>query len=160
MPDDAGNLYSTTNFGGGSGLSAGTVFKLDPAGNETVLYGFSGGTRREHSRERVLCVTQEGNLYGTTIAGGNLSYCGGQGCGVVFKLDQTGNETVLYSLPAGRTGRVLIGDLLRDDEGNLYGTTLRRRPFQRRSGVQADAGRRGQWTETVLYPFTGGADGV
>ena len=40
--DSAGNLYGTTYCGGAA--SAGVVFKLDTAGNETVLYSFTGGT--------------------------------------------------------------------------------------------------------------------
>ena len=39
--DAAGNLYGTTSAGGT--FDSGTVFKLDPSGNETVLYNFTGG---------------------------------------------------------------------------------------------------------------------
>jgi uncharacterized repeat protein (TIGR03803 family) len=39
--DSAGNLYGTTASGGSSG--AGVVFKVSPAGVETVLYTFGGG---------------------------------------------------------------------------------------------------------------------
>ena len=39
--DSAGNLYGTTS-GGGSGGS-GTVYKIDPAGTETILYSFGIG---------------------------------------------------------------------------------------------------------------------
>jgi uncharacterized repeat protein (TIGR03803 family) len=41
-----------------------------------------------------------GNLYGTTEFGGASGY------GVVFKLDMTGTETVLYSFTGGRTGNI------------------------------------------------------
>jgi uncharacterized repeat protein (TIGR03803 family) len=37
--DPAGNLYGTTAIGGTAGW--GVVFKLDTAGNETVLYDFT-----------------------------------------------------------------------------------------------------------------------
>src|SRR5690348_13673708 len=46
--DKAGNLYGTTNQGGAlpcssnAAFGCGTVFKLDPAGNETVLHTFTG----------------------------------------------------------------------------------------------------------------------
>ena len=39
--DSAGNLYGTAKNGGSS--SSGVVYKLDPAGNQTVLYSFRGG---------------------------------------------------------------------------------------------------------------------
>ena len=45
ISDDAGNLYGTTSFGGTFG--AGTVFEVSPAGQETVLYSFKGGTDGE-----------------------------------------------------------------------------------------------------------------
>jgi uncharacterized repeat protein (TIGR03803 family) len=57
----------------------GTVFKLDPAGKETVLYPFSGGTNGATPYSGLLR-DAKGNLYGTTYA------AGGQGLGVIFKL--------------------------------------------------------------------------
>jgi uncharacterized repeat protein (TIGR03803 family) len=43
----------------------------------------------------------KGNLYGTTFGGGS------NGSGVVFRVDRTGKESVLYSFTAGQTGEVL-----------------------------------------------------
>jgi uncharacterized repeat protein (TIGR03803 family) len=60
-----------------------------------------------------------GNLYGTTLAGGNLA-CG---CGVVFKLDTTGKETVLHRFTGGADGAYPEAGLVRDAAGGLYGTT-------------------------------------
>lgn len=45
--DAAGNLYGTTYFGGTTGV--GTVFKLDPTGNQTILYSFSGLPGQENA---------------------------------------------------------------------------------------------------------------
>ena len=42
--DKEGNLYGTTNSGGGGILPAGTVFKVDTTGLEIVLYSFTGGS--------------------------------------------------------------------------------------------------------------------
>jgi uncharacterized repeat protein (TIGR03803 family) len=39
LRDSAGNLYGTTNTGGGAG--EGAVFKIDTQGNETILFSFS-----------------------------------------------------------------------------------------------------------------------
>jgi uncharacterized repeat protein (TIGR03803 family) len=57
-----------------------------------------------------------GNLYGTTYLGGAY------GWGTVFKRDRAGNETVLHSFTSGHDGAVPLGGLIRDAEGNLYGT--------------------------------------
>lgn len=84
--DSRGNLYGTTYYGGAYG--AGTVFKLDLMGNETVLYSFTGGGDGGLPIAGLILDSEE-NLYGTTPDGGDLS-CGfeNEGCGVVFKLAQ------------------------------------------------------------------------
>ena len=46
----------------------------------------------------------QGNLYGTTFQGGDPAMCSGVGCGVVFKVDNSGSETVLYRFGGGTTG--------------------------------------------------------
>jgi uncharacterized repeat protein (TIGR03803 family) len=111
--DRAGNLYGTTNQGGGSGL--GTVFKLDKNGKETVLHRFSGLPDGALPGAGLI-LDAAGNLYGTTAAGGS-------GAGTVFKLDSKGNETVLYHFPRGVDGSIPQAGLIRDAAGNLYGTT-------------------------------------
>jgi uncharacterized repeat protein (TIGR03803 family) len=119
--DEEGNLYGTT-AGGGSG-GGGTVFKVDPAGKEKVLYSFTGGT--DGGWHNGLIRDEQGNLYGTTLFGGLApasSPCGVSFCGVVFKLEPTGKETVLYSFTGGADGANPSAALLRDFAGNLYGT--------------------------------------
>ena len=64
-----------------------------------------------------------GNLYGTTQLGGSTANCG-NGCVVVFKVDKTGNETILYSFTGGADGWQPTAGLLRDAAGNLYGTAF------------------------------------
>ena len=51
-----------------------------------------------------------------------MSGRGGFGCGVVFKLDPRGIGTVLYTFTGGADGANPQGNLLLDEEGNLYGT--------------------------------------
>jgi len=120
--DGSGNLYGTT-IGGGTGrgpgclpATCGVVYKLDPAGNETVLYRFTGGADGGLSYAGVI-LDAEGNLYG------NTEYGGAPGCGVVFKVDRFGHETVLYSFTGGADGGNPQFALVRDESGNLYGTT-------------------------------------
>ena len=62
--DLQGNLYGTTYYGGTSG--AGTVFKLDTSGKETVLYSFTWTGGDGGYPERGLMRDAQGNLYGTT----------------------------------------------------------------------------------------------
>jgi len=113
--DASGNLYGTTYTGATSGY--GTVFKVDPKGKETVLYSFTGGNDGGSPVGGVVR-DSEGNLYGTTQYGGAYEN------GAVFKVDKSGNETVLYSFQGGfGDGCNPYGGLVRDAEGNLYGTT-------------------------------------
>ncbi len=122
--DAAGNLYSTTS-GGGSGncssngtvVGCGTVFKLDPSGNETVLHRFTGGSDGAFPGVSLI-MDKAGNLYSTTSGGGAF------GLGTAFKLDTSGNETVLHSFTnAGGSGYPPSAGLVMDAAGNLYGTT-------------------------------------
>jgi uncharacterized repeat protein (TIGR03803 family) len=115
--DAAGNLYGTAQLGGTYGY--GVVFKLDPAGNETVLYNFTGGA--DGGYPIFLTRDAAGNFYGTTGQGGDLS-CSFQGCGVVFRVDPEGSETVLYSFAGGADGAFPDGGVLLA-RGSLYGTT-------------------------------------
>ena len=118
--DTQGNLYGTTLSGGR--LYQGTVFKLTPTGQETVLYSFAAGGDGADPTAGLIQDTQ-GNLYGTTSNGGTSNSCYG-GCGTVFKLTPTGQETVLYSFTgAGGDGAYPGASLVQDAQGNLYGTT-------------------------------------
>ena len=124
--DAAGTLYGTTDFGGAYGK--GVVFKLTPnpdgSWNEKVLHHFTRGKDGANPFAGLI-FDQAGNLYGTAMKGGNLSYCG-DGCGVVFKLtlgsDGTWRERVLHSFMA-HPGAYPWARVIFDAAGNLYGTT-------------------------------------
>ena len=128
--DAAGNLYGTTQSGGNTACQiagasgCGIVFKVDSTGHETVLYSFTGGADGANPTsfaDAPLVRDMAGNLYGTTPLGGDLS-CYALGCGVVFKVDTTGKETVLHSF-SGVDGSGPNAGLVRDRGGNFYGTT-------------------------------------
>ena len=80
-----GNFYGTTAGGGSANCSngCGTVFKMTPAGVETVLYSFTGGTDGSSPFAGLVQGT-DGSFYGTTQTGGDTHFsCG---CGTAFKL--------------------------------------------------------------------------
>jgi uncharacterized repeat protein (TIGR03803 family) len=150
--DPAGNLYGTTS--GGGSASVGVVYKLDASLRtttgclETVLHTFSGG---DDGRSPMTAVIRDaaGNLYGTTFQGGS-GYSG-----VVYKLDPSGQETVLHNFTGGADGGYPESAVIRDSAGNLYGTCDSGGSFY--DGVVYEVDQVGN--ETVLYSFTGGADG-
>lgn len=98
-----------------------------------------------------------GNLYGTTQYGGDVSCESNdiEGCGAVFRVNSSGGETVLYSFTGGADGMSPSAGLLRDSDGNMYGTTVE--GGTNNFGAVFELNSSG--TETVLYSFTGGADG-
>jgi uncharacterized repeat protein (TIGR03803 family) len=111
--DSAGNLFGVAKFGG-----CGAVYELAADGTFSILHEFD----RAHGcyPNSRLITDKQHNLYGTAARGG--SHCSAQhGCGVVFKLTQDGTYSVLHDF-RGRDGNVPLG-LVRDDEGNIYGTT-------------------------------------
>jgi uncharacterized repeat protein (TIGR03803 family) len=177
--DQEGNLYGTTEVGGALNQcigGCGVVFRLSPSSdpnalwNETVLYkfpsncdGFCAGTLSG------VTLDQSGNVYGTTDYGGT-GFCGGGGCGTVFRLKRPATKggawkhQVLYNFLAGTDGAAPAANLIFDSKGNLYGTTM--------FGGTASCGGCGTvfrltpqrnpqkpWVETVLYRFNGGEDG-
>jgi uncharacterized repeat protein (TIGR03803 family) len=116
-----GALFGTTEFGGKFGN--GTVFKITPGGKESVVYAFKGGS---DGATPVLAgmIAINGTLYGTTTAGG-ITKCtveNSVGCGIVFSVDASGKEHVLYRFNGRPDGASPTGSLL-DVNGTIYGTT-------------------------------------
>ena len=107
--DAQGNLYGTTDDGGAN--SNGTVFKVDTAGNETVIYSAAAGPEWG---AQLGAIDLQGNIYGTTRGGGADSE------GSVFKIGSSNVFTTLYSFTGGTDGGNPRG-LKRDAQGNLYG---------------------------------------
>lgn len=154
VQDASGNFYGTTTGGGAYGVGA--VFKLDTAGNETVLHSFTGvkGDGGYPYAPPILDVA--GNLYGTTLAGGNTGCLDGAGCGTVFTLDKHGRETVLYTFSGGKDGARPSAPVIRDSKGTLYGTTSAGGTHDFGTVFKLSAAGK----ETVLHSFTSGSDGA
>lgn len=109
-PED--NLYGTTGSYGA--YLFGTVFELTKAGKLTTLHGFADGTDGGVLYGDLIR-DKAGNLYGTADIGGDLTCNPGTfpGCGVAFKLDTSGTETVLHSFIGGADGAFPQQDLCR-----------------------------------------------
>jgi uncharacterized repeat protein (TIGR03803 family) len=174
--DDNGTLYGTTALGGNGkcksqGVSGcGTVYTLgDGGGKYKVLYNFKGGKDGSWPGLGGLISDGEGNFYGTTLAGGTgkcKDGAGVTGCGTVFRVTSAGVETVIYSFqgPTKKDGWAPMGAIVRDSEGNIYGTTS--------YGGSQDCSDGSSYigcgtvfkvtsggVESVLYNFKGGKDG-
>ncbi|HSZ74946.1 MAG TPA: choice-of-anchor tandem repeat GloVer-containing protein, partial [Rhizomicrobium sp.] len=70
--DKTGNLYGTTTEGGlGAPGGAGTVFRVTLKGTEKIIYYFGKGSFFDSAEPNAGLVSDKtGNLYGTTISGG------------------------------------------------------------------------------------------
>jgi hypothetical protein len=154
--DEAGNLYGTTVYGGGTGCAygygCGVVFELSPGRNgwsESVLHKFSGadGSYPQAS----LMFDGNGNLFSTTAAGGTSGY------GTVFHLrnaTRAWKENVLYSFSGGADGGSPFAAVIMDGQGNLFGTTNQGGSGMYANGVAYKLTQSGHsWNETVLYTF-------
>jgi len=141
--DSKGNLYGTTQQGGSSGF--GTVFKLDPEGNETVLHSFAGNPTDGEYPVQGLIQDATGNLYGATELGGTFND------GTIFKVDTKRHETVLFSFTGNAGGNYPFGGVVRDSAGNFYGALAY---GSNQIGVLFKVSPAGK--ETVLHTFSGG----
>ena len=112
-----GNFYGTARAGGVNGF--GSVFKMDSEGNVATLHSFAN-TDGAHPYAALLGAA-DGYFYGTTAGSLFGDFCS-TSCGTVFKMDATGDLTIIHSFSvlSGATPR---GALVQDGDGNLYGTT-------------------------------------
>jgi uncharacterized repeat protein (TIGR03803 family) len=123
-----GNFYGTTKEGGtnsclygGTNFGCGTIFKITPSGTLATLYNFCSQSGCADGQEPgALVQGTDGNLYGTTGAGGTAA-CGG-GCGTIFKITTTGTLTTLHSFDL-TDGVNPDAGLIQATDGNFYGTT-------------------------------------
>ena len=110
------NFYGVTEYGGAN--SQGAVFKITPAGVETVLYSFAGSAQGDAGTPQAnLILASDGNFYGTTLLGG------ANNAGAVFKITAAGAETTLYSFTQAAGGSVFPNGLTQGGDGNFYSTT-------------------------------------
>ena len=122
--DSSGNLYGTTTTGGTAGN--GMVFELVLSGGswtESVYYSFAS-SQDGANPYGTLIMDGEGNLWGTTAAGGKTIGGVGHNSGTVFEISGATTEAYLYTLLGGTgDGSDPYADLVMDSTGNLYGST-------------------------------------
>ena len=158
--DGQGNLYGTTYGGGTHG--SGTVFELTPNGNGTwtkhTLRSFGGGTDGANPNSNLIFDAQ-GNLYGTSYAGGRNNV------GTVYELSPNGSggwtERLLHSFALGADGSYPVESaLIFDSQGNLYGTTSQGGTHAKGTVYKLTPNGSGGWTTSILHSFGSGTDGV
>jgi uncharacterized repeat protein (TIGR03803 family) len=172
QPNGLTALFGTTEEGGDFG--SGTVFRLYPPANgqaafEDVLYSFANGSDGSDPRGNLIADTSGSLiLYGTTNGGGSGNCSGG--CVTVFELTPPNNdhpmnwaEAVLHSFGGGSDGKYPKAGVTADAQHKLYGTTYEGGAdgygtIFRLSPPAAGGG--SNWSQTVLYSFTGNADGA
>jgi uncharacterized repeat protein (TIGR03803 family) len=123
-----GDFYGVTVKGGAN--NEGTIFKITPEGTLTTLYQFCSKTDCADGEQPTAGLVQgiDGNFYGTTVQGGNLT-CDSPydfGCGTMFSITPGGELTTLYtfcSLSNCADGENPNG-LVQAANGSLYGTTF------------------------------------
>lgn len=148
--DHLGSLYGTNAYGGAHG--GGTVYQLTPGSDgwtESVIFSFS--LTEGYFPEDGVLLDQSGNIYGTTIYGGDY------GVGVAYELvpaEGGWQWKTLYAFQGGDDGAQPYGGLIIDTEGNLYGTTI--------TGGSGGGGTvfelsptQGSWTYKLLHSFNG-----
>jgi uncharacterized repeat protein (TIGR03803 family) len=138
-----GSLYGTSSYGG---VNCGTVFRLTKARKMETLLNFNI-SKAFPGCTPVTPLLQDGN--------GNLL---GTAPPVLFSLSPTGKETVLHKFCRGKDGclsTLTTGGVILGSGGTIYGTTDGggRYGFGTVFKIAPDG------TETILYDFTGGADG-
>jgi uncharacterized repeat protein (TIGR03803 family) len=113
-----GRLFGTTYNGGSPECpppyGCGIVFAMKLDGKLTPLSNFSGGGALPAAG---LFQRGDGEFYGTT------QYGGSNNSGTVFKMTPEGTETALYSFNLNQSGGYPLGALVRDENGDFYGTT-------------------------------------
>jgi uncharacterized repeat protein (TIGR03803 family) len=113
---DAGNVYGTTFIQNG-GQFAGAIWVINSAGKFSVLHDLNGPTGGFGPNSPLL-INTDGRLYGTTSSGGvdNID--------TVFRITRSGSFAVPHSFTNTGDGGQPTGNLVRGNDGTIYGGTF------------------------------------
>jgi uncharacterized repeat protein (TIGR03803 family) len=159
--DHAGNIYGTTEFAMFHYSYPGAVHELTPSGRgwtENGSYVFMMDGSDGAGPEAGVIMDQSGNLYGTTVVGGDLACQPPNGCGTVYQVTPSGSgwtENTLYSFSGGNGGVYPVAGLIFDPLGNLYGATETGGSGGGGTVFKLTPAGHGNWTYTLIYSFTG-----
>ena len=131
-----GNLYGTTLQGGA--FDAGTMFAVTQAGTFTTLYTFAGSLDGAYPAAALTSGT-DGNIYGTTEAGGAL------GGGTVFRFKAVALPTITWNAPQPVAYGTALSVAQLNATASLSGTFVYTPP----AGTVLDAG-----SQTLSVTFT------
>jgi uncharacterized repeat protein (TIGR03803 family) len=154
--DPEGNLYGTTLLGGAH--AKGTIYRLTPiqggGWTETIIHSFGAGT--DGAYPVATPVISGGNLYGTTIYGGNVTACPLSGktspCGTAYEVSAAGVYSVIHDFSNTNDGYFPVAGLTPDGNGNLYGQTTA--GFTYGGGLLFELmPANGAWTERAIHPW-------
>ncbi|MGN6619290.1 MAG: choice-of-anchor tandem repeat GloVer-containing protein [Ilyomonas sp.] len=113
--DDDGNFYGMTSTGGTYGFP-GTIFKMTPKGEMTILKQLNGDSEGSYPHGELI-KGPDGNFYGMTRNDGVNNY------GTIFKITPSGAYTVMRSFSYSTDGANPYGHLVLGKDGNFYGIT-------------------------------------
>jgi uncharacterized repeat protein (TIGR03803 family) len=114
--DEDGTMYGATGGGGAGTCACGTVFEIRGSGAMTTLHSFDGTDGFDP--EATLVQANDGNLYGTTTAGGAY------GGGTVFRMAPGGHLVGLANLPSSGDPDYTRAPLTQGTDENFYGAAL------------------------------------
>lgn len=110
--DNNGNLFLTVACGGQAGRGA--LIRVAADGKVVILYSFKGGSDGDNPQGTLL--RADGAFYGTTRSGGF-------GPGTIYRVARDGTYALLHRFDYASEGGFPSAGLVRDSDGNLYGTT-------------------------------------
>ena len=168
----AGDLYGFFGAGEYQAGAVGVLSRGSKGWNYALLYSFGGhGGGNGWDPEFPLSWDAQGNLYGTTLYGGNsyssghMKFCpDGSGCGVAFQMTPNSDGTWTYHVlhrfaNYKNDGRNPGGGLVVDASGNAYGVTVYGGVDGNGTVFEFTPSSDGHWKQTVLYDFPNCADG-
>jgi uncharacterized repeat protein (TIGR03803 family) len=149
--DYSGNVYGSTTYGGifqhcDNEVGGGVVYRIEPSGATTVLHAFNN--QGDGCFPDGVLVDATGNLFGDATSN-------------IFEVNAGGQFSLFHNFVSFRNGTQPLGAMAQDADGNLYGTAGSGGAFKCAPGLGCGTVFKidSSGHETVLYNFTGKADG-